>query len=285
MHQSRILRERVAGQSAMAAVVGAQEGARARGLVARVFGISPLTTAARVHYRGALGELLVGDVLENLGPTWDVLHDLPLGDSVLDHLLIGRAGVFTVRAANYGRNDVALDGSGISVAGEARDDVARAAAEAAEVSRLLTGAAGRPVTVRPLLVVVAPLRLLIKSPAADVRVMSSRDLEGVLARFPRTLTGEEVAHVSDLADLESTWPAAGLAGRPGSAPQPSGTGRPETQLLDTQKLHRDFGTIRTAVNEALVRRILWAAAATIVVYVSVCSIIAAFVSVVVASSS
>jgi hypothetical protein len=280
MHQSRILRERVAGQSAMAAVVSAQEGARARGLLARVLGISPLTTAARLHYRGALGELLVGDVLENLGPTWDVLHDLPLGDSVLDHLVIGRAGVFTVRAANYGRNDVALDGSGISVAGESRDDVALAAAEAAEVSRLLTGAAGRPVTVRPLLVVVAPLRLTVKSPAAGVRVLSSRELEGVLARFPSTLTGEEVAHISDLADLESTWPAA----RGPEAPA-SGAERIDTQLLDTQKLHRDFGTIRTAVNEALVRRILWAAAATIVVYVSVCSIIAAFVSVVVASSS
>jgi hypothetical protein len=268
MHKNRILRERVAGQSAMAAVVRAQGSAPRRGPIARVLGVSPLTPEARSHYRGALGELLVGDVLENLGPTWDVLHDLPLGDSVLDHLLIGRAGVFSVRAANYGRNDVVVDGSAITAGGQHIDDVADAAAEAAEVSRLLTGAVGKPVRVRPLLVVVAPLRLTIRAAPAAVRVISSRELGGILARAPRTLTGEEVAQVSDLADLESSWPA---TGDPALA----------TPDLDTQKLHRDFGTIRTSVNDALVRRILWTVAATIVVYATVCSIIAAFVTMVV----
>src|SRR4051794_17655144 len=134
MPQNRILRERVAGQSAMAAVVRAQSTARRPGRIARIFGVSPLTTESRPFYRGALGELLVGDVLENLGPTWDVLHDLPLDGSVVDHLLIGRAGVFTVRAANYGRNDIIVDGKTLTVGGEQRDDIACALAEAAEVS-------------------------------------------------------------------------------------------------------------------------------------------------------
>ena len=263
MHTSRILRERVAGQSAMAAVVCAQSSAPRRGRLARIFGLTPLTLEARAHYRGALGELLVGDALENLGLTWDVLHDLPLDGSVVDHLLIGRAGVFTVRAANYGRNDVTVDGSVITVGGEQRDDVAYAAAEAGEVSRLLSGAAGKPVRVRPLLVVVDPQKLTLKTAPAEVRVVSSRDLEAVLADAPRTLTGEEVALVSDVADLESTWPAS------------------DAVALDTQQLHRDFGTIRSSVNDALVRRILWGAAATIIVYVTVCSLIATFVTAVV----
>jgi len=265
MHNNRILRERVAGQSAMAAVVRAQASAPELSRLARIFGVSPLTLEARAHYRGALGELLVGDVLENLGPTWDVLHDLPLDGVVVDHLLIGRAGVFTVRAANYGRNEVAIDDDTITVGGERRDDLARAAAGAAEVSRLLSAAAGKPVRVRPLLVVVDPLRLVIKAPASGVRVLASRDLERVLADSPRTLTGEEVAEISDLADLEGTWPT------------------PVTPELDPQALHRDFGTIRTSVNDSFVRRILWAAAATIVVYASVCSVIAALVTVVVSS--
>jgi len=249
----------------MAAVVSAQASAPRPGRLARILGVNPLTPEARAQYRGALGELLVGDALENLGPTWDVLHDLPLDGIVVDHLLIGRAGVFTVRTANYGRNDVTIDRSTITVGGEQRGDVARAVAGAAEVARLLSEAAGTAVRVRPLLVVVDPLRLAIKAPASGVRVISSRQLESVLTGAPRTLTGDEVARVSDLADLETTWPAADEPG------------------LDTQQLHRDFGTIRTSVNDSLVRRILWAAAATIVVYATVCSVIAALVTVVVRS--
>ncbi len=264
MAQNRILRERVAGQSAMAAVVSAQASAPRPGRLARIFGASPLTSEARANYRGALGELLVGDALENLGLTWDVLHDLPLDGSVVDHLLIGRAGVFTVRAANHGRSDVVVDGANLLVAGESRDDIPRAATEAAEVSRLLSAAAGKAIRVRPMLVIVDPQRLTIKSPTPEVRVISSSELEGILATAASTLTGEEVAHISDVADLESTWP----------------TG--DAVNLDTQQLHRDFGTIRSRVNDALVRRILWAAVATIVVYAAVCSVIAALVTVVVA---
>jgi hypothetical protein len=260
--QNRILRERVAGQSAMAAVVRAQAAVPPPGRLARILGLSPLTLEARAHYRGALGELLVGDALENLGPTWDVLHDLPLGGSVVDHLLIGRAGVFTVRVASFGRNDVTVDGPTITVGGEQRDDIALAAAEAATVSRLLSGAVGKPVRVRPLLVVVDPLRLIVKAPAPDLRVIASRELEGFITSAPRTLTGEEVALVSDLSDLATTWPAT------------------HSGELDTQQLHRDFGTIRTSVNDGLVRRILWAAAATIVVYAVVCSLVATLVTVV-----
>ena len=269
MQQNRILRERVAGQSAMAAVVRAQSSAARPGRLARILGVSPLTSDARSHYRGALGELLVGDVLENLGPTWDVLHDLPLDGSLVDHLLIGRAGVFTIRAANYGRNDVVVDGQTVSVGGEESDDIGLALAEAAEVSRILTVAAGRPVRVRPLFVVVDPRRLVFKQPADGVRVISSRDLERTLAFSARTLTGEEVAHISDLADLVSTWPA--------SAPAQ------DAAALDTQQLHRDFGTIRMSVSDALVRRVLWGAAATIVVYVGVCSVISALVTMVINS--
>lgn len=270
MHNNRILRERVAGQSAMAAVVSSQAGAARPGRIARIFGLSPLTAEARTHYRGALGELLVGDVLENLGPTWDVLHDLPLEGGVVDHLLIGRAGVFTVRTANYGRLEVAVDGSTIRVGGEQQDDVAAAVAEAAEVARLLTEAAGKPIRVRPLLVVVDPLKLSVKNPPSDVRIISSRELETVLARAPRTLTGEEVAHVSDLADLGTSWPAAASNGA-------------LAQRLDTQQLHRDFGTIRSRVSDSVVRRVLWAATGILVVYVAVCWVVAALVTVVVTS--
>lgn len=266
MAPNRILRDRVAGQSAMFHVVSAQELAPHQSPFARLFGISPLTVQARSWYRGALGELLVGDVLENLGQRWDVLHDLPLDNASLDHLLIGPAGVFTVHTANCDGADIVIDSDALVVMGETRDDIMIARAEADEVAHLLGAAADRPIVVTPVVVVVRPRRMTVKFSASDVTIVSSSDLEKVLCALPRSLGGDEVAYISDVADLDATWPVA------------------RANMLDTQKLHRDFGAIRSRVSTALVRRIGWAAAATGVVYVSVCSIIAVLVSVMMAQS-
>lgn len=263
MASNRILRNRVAGQSAMFHVVSEQHRVQPQSGISRFFGISPLTLPARGWYRGALGELLVGDVLENLGQRWDVLHDLRLDLGSLDHLVIGPAGVFTVHTANCDGVDVVVDADALVVVGEARDDILIARAEAEEVAHILSTAAGRPIAVRPLLVVVCPRRLVVKAPAGAVGIISSRDLEKVLCAAPQTLSGDEVAFISDIADLNDTWPTAGEA------------------VLDTQKLYRDFSVIRARMSTALVRRIGWAAAATALVYISVCLTIATFVSMVV----
>ncbi|MCU1439824.1 MAG: hypothetical protein JWP85_821 [Rhodoglobus sp.] len=266
MPNSRILRERVAGQSAMCDVVRAQAASPERSAVERVLGFNPLTSASRAMYGGALAELLVGDVLANLGPRWDVLHDLPLGHTALDHLVIGPAGVFTVRAANYGAQDVIIDGSALIVAKEARDDITRAAAEAAEVERILAAATGGPVAVRALLVIVDPKRLTVKQTASTVRVMASWELERVLTRAARTLTGDEVARLSDVADLVTTWPRADAV-----------------DLADTQQLYRDFSAVRDEVRVALGRRILWIVVGLGLVYGAVWALIGTLASLVLAT--
>jgi hypothetical protein len=261
MPNSRILRERVAGQSAMCDVVRAQAASPERSAIERILGFNPLTAASRALYRGALAELLVGEVLANLGPRWDVLHDLPLGHAVLDHLVIGPAGVFTVRAANYGAQDVVIDGPPLMVATRARDDIAHAAAEAAEVQRILAAATGEAVSVRPLLVIVDPKRLTVKQTATTVRVMASWELERVLTRAARTLTGDEVARLSDVADLITTWPRADAV-----------------DLADTQQLYRDFSAVRDEVRVALGRRILWIVAGVGLMYGAVWSLIGTLAS-------
>lgn len=266
MSGNRSLRERIAGQSAMSDVVLAQAIAPARGLVPRIFGVSPLTPASRVSYDGALGELLVGDVLENLGGTWDVLHDLPLADidqaeRVLDHLVIGPAGVFAVHVTNHTDRDVVIGADHLIVGGEELDDIQHAKADADAASRLLAAASGSPVRVRPLLVVVNPRRLSVRVAASVVRVIPSSQLERFLSRAPRTLSGDEVARISDLADLATTWPPAATPG------------------LDVQSLHRQFAVVRDEVRRALIHRVLWGALGIAVVYVGVWALIASFVSV------
>lgn len=263
MAPTRILRDRVAGQSAMFQVVAAQRLSTPRSKFARFFGITPLTREALRLYRGALGELLVGDVLGNLGQRWDVLHDLPVQNGSLDHLVIGPAGVFTVRVVNCNNLDVVVQDDVISVAGESQPDVHEARVEAAEVARILTSAAGRPIAVHPLLVLVRPRRLTIKAAVDDVRIIPSSDLESVLITSPQALSGDEVAFISDIADLDTTWPTAGAAS------------------ADTQKLHRDFSVIRAQVRAALVRRVIWATAVTTFLYISVCVTIAILVSIII----
>ncbi|MCU1579722.1 MAG: hypothetical protein JWP19_1926 [Rhodoglobus sp.] len=250
----------------MSDVVIAQSHAPARGLAARLFGLSPLMPQSRVSYHGALGELLVGDVLENLGTNWDVLHDLPLGHSahhggVLDHLVIGPAGVYAVHVANYTDRDVIVAGDHLLLGGEPHDDIVAAQREAEAAAMLLSAVSGSAVQVRPLLVVVNPRRLSVRVAASGVRVIPSYQLERFLSRAPRTLTGDEVASISDIADLASTWPDAAPA------------------RLDVRLLHRQFAVVRDEVRGAVVHRVLWTAFGIGVLYAGVWALVASFVSV------
>lgn len=249
----------------MSDVVIAQSLAPARSRTARLLGFSPLTAGSRVSYQGALGELLVGDVLENLGTNWDVLHDLPLRPSthhggVLEHLVIGPAGVYAVHVSNYTDRDVVIDGDRLLLGGDQRDDIAVAHSEAEAAATLLSAVAGSAVRVRPLLVVVNPRRLSVRAAASGVRVIPSYQLERFLSRAPRTLSGDEVARVSDIADLASTWPDA--------APE----------RLDVRQLHRQFAVVRDEVRGAVLHRVLWSALGIGVLYVGVWTLIASLVS-------
>ncbi len=260
MLQGRSVRERVAGQSAMFTVVQAQAQARPRGYFARLIGASPLEPSIRSQYRVALAELKVGDLLENLGQRWDVLHDIPLGGSVLDHLSIGPAGTFAVVAANFRDQDVVIDGEQLLVASEFRDDIVRTAGQADAAAALLTQAGGKPVHVQPLLVVVDPRKLIVKRPPTYVSIVSSGDLERSLTRGQQILSGDEVAALSDLADLESTWPV------------------PADTDLNLQRLHADFALVRLEVSSALVRRVLWGVVAFTVAYAIAWGMVATLVS-------
>jgi len=259
MLQGRRVRERVPAQSAMAAVVSAQESAAERGLLARVTGASPLTPEARRHYRDALGELLVGDLLDGLGPRWDILHDVPLpGGGTLDHLVLGPAGTFAVHAANHRGADVVVDGDLLLAGGEPHDDIELAVEAADAAAHALTAASGSAVAVQALVVVVAPRRLVVRREPSGVRVVASGQLERVLGRSAALSSGVEVARLSDLADLESTWPAASAL------------------ALDTQRLNREFTLVRHGVRSARAARLIWAAAALSGSYVLIWTVVAQF---------
>ncbi len=259
MPPSRRLRERVPGQSEMARVVAAQAAAPPRTSLGVVFGASVVRPQSRAGYRSALAELRVGDVLGELGRRWDVLHDLPLKDGSLDHLVIGPAGVFAVRTVHCDGLPAVLEAVGLTVGGEVVEDLDRACADAEEVARTLTDASRERIRVRPLLVLVDARRFTARSPAPGVCIVPVQDLARTLSRASRILDGDEVAAVSDIADLSDIWPLADAA------------------ALDTQALRREFMGIRAQVRAALLRRVLWILGGMGVVYSVVWTLIGSLV--------
>ncbi|NEM90379.1 nuclease-related domain-containing protein [Galbitalea soli] len=265
MSDGHALRARVPGQSVMSDFVSTQRQATPRTRVQRLFGRSPISGENRVRYRGALGELLVGDALDHLGPEWDVLHAVPAYGArpdegyEIDHLVIGPAGVFTILTKNHPGEEVWVGGNTMTVAGVREEHIDTARAEARSAAALLSAAAGHPVEVHPVLVMVNPTKFQVREQPDGVTVLTSRQLVRWLLKADRVLSGEQVASVSDVADRPSSWRT------------------PSVATQDTEQLHRDFAEFRSEVTIATRRRLLWASLA----FVGVCLAVWASVAVIV----
>jgi hypothetical protein len=241
MPASSSLRGRVPGQVAMSEVVAAQLDVPTRSRFARIFGRSPLTPETRPSYRAALGELLVGDMLDNLGPRWDVLHVVPLdpGDREIDHLVIGPPGVFTITTENFPGQELRINGETLSVGSRQFDHVQVARSLGDRAAERLSAAVGRPVDVAPLIVAVTPTRLVVREQPSGVSVIASRGLLHHLERMDPRLSGTDVASISDVADRHSTWQTS------------------EDSSHDPQKLGDSFAALREQVQDAADARLLW----------------------------
>jgi hypothetical protein len=262
MNQGRSLRMRIPGQSVLGELISSYRETPKRSRLAVVFGASPLTAENRNWYRGALGELVVGRALDQLGPEWDVLHAVPVGSgaSDIDHVVIGPAGVFTIDTKNHSGQDVRVAGTTFMVAGQRQPHIRNSQFEAARATRLLSAAVGTEVKTTPVLVVVDPKRLTIRATSAGVQVVTSRQLDRWLHRQPRVLTGDAVAAISDVADQASTWHSL-----PGADQDP-------------QRLFEDFAAIRDEVRTAIRRRVLWGFAAFALAYTVLWTSLAMFVA-------
>jgi hypothetical protein len=220
------LRGRVPGQVAIRDIVAAQREVSPRSRAARLFGFSPLTPTTRGLYRAALGEVVVGEMLDQLGPQWDVLHVVPVDDDELDleagetredddgfegstkqidHLLIGPPGVFALTTENYPAQEVRVDGEDMTIGGRPVGDIAVARRLAAIAADRLGSAVGHGVRVEPVIVVVGSTKLAVREQPMGVTIVDSKHLVRLLTRVSRSLAGADVANISDVADRDSTW--------------------------------------------------------------------------------
>jgi Nuclease-related domain len=245
----------------MSDVVAARETFVPRSRFARFFGASPLSPEMRPLYRAALGEVLVGDMLDTLGPRWDVLHVVPIdgGAKDIDHLVIGPPGVFSITTESFPGQEIKLNGDLLTVGTQRFDDVSDARSLGESAAELLSRAARRSVSVTPLLVVVTPTKLGFREQPAGVTVVSSRHLLHHLNHLAPTLSGEDVASISDVAEQDTTWQ---------STPAP---------ILDVHQLGDDFDSLRAEVLEAMQIRAFWGVAAGAIAAFGIWAAIAAIV--------
>lgn len=273
----------------MSEIVARHRARPARSSIARLFGVSPLAAGDRALYRAALGELVVGDTLDNLGPEWDVLHVVPVNgvEPEIDHLVIGPAGVFTIRTRNFPGQEIWVAGNALLVGAEQSTDIVDARIEGERASALLSRAAGKTIAVRPIVVLVKPKKLVVREWPVGVEVISSKVLAGWLRSRERTQDGAEVALVSDVADRSTTWHvadthgdadthadidphtadlhAATLAGAVlARTPGVIDATTDSDTTTDTQELHRHFAVLREDVVRAASLRVFWGGIAFIV---------------------
>lgn len=196
-----------AGHVAIGELLREQELAPRRSTLARVFGVSPLSSVTQPLFRGVVGEIEVGEALDRLGAEWHVLHALPVDEdhADIDHLVIGPSGVFVISTRNHTGYDVWASQRTFIVAGVRHPHIRDMEYEMGRAERLLTTAAGRPVEVSGILAVVAPKTLVVREKQRDVAVLDSSNLVSWLTRHKRALAPGEVAEIGAAASLASTW--------------------------------------------------------------------------------
>ena len=209
----------LAGHVAIVELLGAQQQVPSRSRVARIFGLSPLSTETHALYRGVVGEIEVGEALDRLGPEWGVLHALPVdvGSADIDHLVIGPAGVFIVMTKNHSGFNVWASQRTFMVAGIRHPHIRNMESEMGRAERILSSASGRPVEVAGILAVVAPKSLVVRERHRDVAVLAANTVVPWLLRHSRALEPAEVSIITTAAKRASTWfPADEQSGQPES---------------------------------------------------------------------
>ena len=235
------LSARGAGYAAIQQCLELQSEVPPLGPVERLFGASPLSQNARSWYLGALGEIVVAEKLERLGPAWRVINAVPVGSggSDIDHVVVGPAGVFTINTKAHADKKVRAAGQALRINGFTQDYIGNSQVEAARVSKLLTTAVGREIVVTPLIVMVgiSELNYGLTRPAVDV--VASRGILRNLTRRRPVLSEDEVDEIADVASRRGTWH------------------RDSVVLDDAQRLAERFKGLRHQVDVAVYRRQGW----------------------------
>lgn len=147
---------------------------------------------------GRDGERAVGQYLERLrGQGCQVLHDV-VGDGFnIDHVVIGRGGVYSIETKTFSKRidgTVLFDGKSLKIAGYKpdRDPIVQGKAQARWLKQLLSESTGRNVFVRPVVLFPGWFVEAEKGALNDVWVLNPKALPQFLANEQEVLSEEDV---------------------------------------------------------------------------------------------
>jgi hypothetical protein len=175
----------------------------ARVFLAKVLGVH---TDERAWRRGAAGEEEVARQLEKLGPSWRVIHSVPVGsnDTDIDHVVIGPPGVFTLNTKNHLVKRVTVYEHAIYVSGVKQQYLSKSRAEGRRGSRILSSSCGFEVVVNPVVVIIAD-ELVLKGSPKQVDVVGRRKVVNWLDQRPTQLSPDRIESIYSVARRRSTW--------------------------------------------------------------------------------
>jgi hypothetical protein len=143
-------------------------------------------------YTGALGEIYVGELLQQLGPEWFVRHAVPIGAGTkdVDHLVIGPGGIFAINTKHHAGVSVWVGDVTLRVNNSGTRHLNQAVSDGRDVAQRLTSKLGFPVRVHSVLAILNS-KLITDKRAADKRlvtVIDAQRLVGWLLARPRQLS-------------------------------------------------------------------------------------------------
>lgn len=235
------LRDRIPGQSVVTELLRIQAQAPPQNFLARLCGVDPVAEAALPWFAGALGEIEVGRILAQLGPEYTVLHAVPVGagSTDIDHVVIGPPGVFTLNTKHHSERDVWVGRGSLMVNRTKVPHLRNSVHEGNRAAKVLSHAAGHPVGVTAMIVLVGTSKLNVKDKHETVEILASNALLRWFNRCPVTLSPEEQATLTAHAQRPELWHKEAPAGQ------------------DTEALMTEFSGLQQAVHKARLRRSIW----------------------------
>ncbi len=233
------MRQQFAAQSAIEELLRQHADTPARSAFGRFFGHSPLSEESVSWYLGALGEIAVGQVLATLPAEWTSFHALPIGKkgADIDHIVIGPGGVFTINTKHHAGKRVWVGGRTIMVSGQKQPYVRNSEYEAGRVTKLLRERMPLLPAAQPVLALVSPQTLTIKTKPEQLKVVVDTGLRRWLLKRPEVLAAVELERLSAIIDDPATWPPA--------------------LFPPTKNPMQRFMVLRSEVRSARTRRALW----------------------------
>jgi hypothetical protein len=203
------MRQQFAAQAVIEELLRQHGSTPPRTAFAKFFGYSRLSEESVSWYLGVTGEIAVGRILATLPPEWTSFHALPIGKkgSDIDHIVIGPGGVFTIKTKHHAGKPVWVGERTVMVSGQKQPYIRNSEYEAGRVTKLLRERMPLLPAAQPVLALVNPKTLTIKTTPEQVKVIADTGLRRWLLKRPAVLEVAELGQLAAIIDDPATWPA------------------------------------------------------------------------------